>query len=150
VLSLKHYVERYCSDQFGINAASIVELANEIRQAIAKGDAHIAASSALALGLKAEALAFEHEFGSDLIAGQRLRLGGIKGFENRGIDRDMHAAWAARDRDLMRERPELGERARAEIIARENGARSGRDIKRQQETIRRCVREQKKSERAAQ
>lgn len=103
------------------DAERVLRHAEELRSELSKGSIEDAANAALSLGIAADALAFQWEFGRDLITGQRKRRGGFKGAERAGHDRDVHAQWLVLDEEL-RAASLKSQRARAREIGRRTNA----------------------------
>ncbi|HET6518772.1 MAG TPA: hypothetical protein VFG47_03015 [Geminicoccaceae bacterium] len=97
--------------------------ADAVRRAVAAGDAQAATNDALTLALQAGGLALAYEFGPDLRAGQRQRMGGSKGGrqareESEAVER--HRRWAEEDARLETRGKRPAERAR--LIAKRHSA----------------------------
>ena len=118
------------------DAERVLRAADQLRTALRARDCEDVAHAALDLGLAVDALALLWEFGPDLVAGQRQRGGGMEGARRTSRGEDEHAKWLAADSELQTKRPELKERERARIVARQFGEKD--------ETVRRRVREMRK------
>jgi hypothetical protein len=99
------------------DAERVLRYIDEVHLELRNGGIEDTANAALSLGIAADALAFQWEFGRDLAAGQRKRGGGFKGAENAGVDQDIHAQWIAIDQELQGAFMK-SQRARAREIAR--------------------------------
>jgi hypothetical protein len=118
------------------DAQRVLRAVDQLRTALRSRNCEDVAHAALDLGLAVDALALLWEFGPDLVAGQRQRIGGIEGAQRTSRGEDEHAKWLAADSELQTKRPELKERERARIVARQFGEND--------ETVRRRVREMRK------
>ena len=103
------------------DAKRVLRHVQELLLELRNGGIEDTANAALSLGIAADALAFQWEFGRDLAAGQRKRGGGFKGAEHAGVDQDIHAQWLAIDEELQAAFVK-SQRARAREIARRTKA----------------------------